>query len=103
EVQSSYRQVSGSLRAVAGNETRIRVRQNVSKRIAATGFKIVICTLARAIEFPGQDVSFDLVVPLLGLKIGGPPREECEFIRRQTQDDKFKLFNAHVLNSKVGL
>ena len=72
------------------------MRQNVSKRIVATGSKIIISTLARAIEFPGQDVGFDLVVPLLGPKLVEPLREECKFIRCQSRDNKFKLFNAHV-------
>lgn len=77
------------------------MRQNVSKGSTTPGLEVIICTLASGIEFPGQNIGFDLTVPLLSPKLVEPLREEGQFIRRKTRDHKFKFFNAHVLILKL--
>lgn len=86
-----------------GNETRIRMRQSVSKGSTTPSLEVVVCAPARGIELASQNIGFDLTIPLFRAELVEPLREDRQLILSQTRDNKFKLFNAHGSDFRVAL
>ena len=58
---------------------------------------LLVGTTSGGIQTPGQDISLDTPVPLIGQEILEPLRETVKFLGWELGDRRLKFFNAHGL------
>jgi hypothetical protein len=83
------------IREAAGNNVRTPAPRNASKWRAAARFEILICPSPSGIETPGNDVSFDLPIPLVGCEFLEPFAETGELHCGQVRNSRFEILDAH--------
>lgn len=62
-----------------------------------TGLEFFVGPATGGVQAPGQDVSLDSLIPLLGQEFLQPPREAVKLLGRELGDGGLKLFDAHKL------
>src|SRR5260370_33515788 len=69
--------------------------RNASKWRAAAGFEIFICPFPSGIEASSNDVSFDLLIPLVGCEVVEPFAETGEFHGGKMRNSRFEVLHTH--------
>ena|GEM_PF-5185652 len=62
------------------------MRQSVSKGSTTPRLEVVFCAFARSVELTGQNIGFDLTIPLLSTKLVEPLSEERQLVRSKPRD-----------------